>query len=242
MAAIVQCNKKYKKKINTKLKAFSDQFFWSGFIRSLLLSYFQICLLAESKAEMYLTYQDNEAVRDQTDFISGLTIYFVALLIPFCLSIFLYVNFENIDSDEMKKKYEILSQGMFLRKEASFWDLSGVWHYPIVFFRRWVFCLIPVLFLSRPCFQFIGIAISNLGFSAAYFFVRPQLDPIRRLIEQFNECVFSILIYHLILFTEYRSSLLLSYYAGWSFVGFIGILVLGNIVSLIISIIRSCIT
>ena len=56
---------KYKAKIRAKLSQLKEKFIWSGAIRSMLLSYFQVCLLAESKASSYAQYSSDPEVRDQ---------------------------------------------------------------------------------------------------------------------------------------------------------------------------------
>mmetsp|Transcript_24937 Transcript_24937/g.38733 ORF Transcript_24937/g.38733 Transcript_24937/m.38733 type:complete len:88 (+) Transcript_24937:67-330(+) len=77
--------KKFRPIIKKKLKQTKKKLIWSGAIRSLLLSYFQTCLLAQSKLEFYLFYIDKPAVRNDEDLGIGLGALLFTIAVPFML-------------------------------------------------------------------------------------------------------------------------------------------------------------
>ena len=91
-ASIGQLSNKYKDKIEQKLKKLKAKMIWSGTIRSMLISYFQLCLLAQSKLETFIKYKDSPGVRNESDFQGGIGLFLAALLIPISIIIVILRN------------------------------------------------------------------------------------------------------------------------------------------------------
>ena len=73
----------------------------------------------------------------------------------------------------------------------------------------------------------------------SYFYVKPQIDPWRRKVEQINELLTSIMVYHLLIFSDFQPDLDLSFNAGYSFCFFLIMLILANFLNMIMNVIHS---
>mmetsp|Transcript_36500 Transcript_36500/g.56039 ORF Transcript_36500/g.56039 Transcript_36500/m.56039 type:complete len:188 (-) Transcript_36500:276-839(-) len=187
---------------------------------------------------MYFLLADNPKVRSEQDLVTGIVIFLGASLIPIVLFSVLSSNKASLDSEDFKEKFKILTDN--LRRSSNNWQPAGFWLYPSMFLRRWLFCLVPILFLGLPYFQFQALAVMTLVFSTLYFNLKPQIDRKRRRIEEVNECLLALMVYHQILFTSFHDNIDLKFWSGYSYIFLIVGLLLANFLQIMVVIVHSC--
>mmetsp|Transcript_23509 Transcript_23509/g.36194 ORF Transcript_23509/g.36194 Transcript_23509/m.36194 type:complete len:87 (-) Transcript_23509:512-772(-) len=78
----------------------------------------------------------------------------------------------------------------------------------------------------------------TLFFSMSYFSLKPQLDRARRRIEQVNECLVAVYVYHLIIFTEFQKDPALAFAAGYSLIFLMSSLLAVNMIHMVSGVVR----
>ena len=124
----------------------------------------------------------------------------------------------------MRQMYEKLYSNISL-KRSKYSQL----YYPIFMIRRFLFIIVPLSFQNKP-----GIQLSLLIFlSSLYIIWYIMLWPhnMRKLvyIELTNEVFFMILNYHMVAFTLFNPDLQTQFNMGWSYLLFMGLLILVNL-------------
>lgn len=82
------------------------------------------------------------------DLIIGSVFSSVIVLIPLFIAIFLWRNRNILHQEKMRQKYEVLYEGISLKKTK-----NKIWYWPVFMFRRIVFILLPLVLRKYPYFQ-----------------------------------------------------------------------------------------
>jgi len=214
-----------------------DQFdkwlFWSGLIRLLFEGYFELCLsVFVGLTDMVWEGENfNGSVLYSNGFSVVLTFFLIGL--PIFILAF-YLNYvKKLETKKFVQKWGGILDGLYLSEEADKRRIAIF--YPFWFcMRRIVFALTCILAPDALWLQVSAAFI--LAMVNLYYFViyKPfGAQKINRL-EIMNELINFILLYHVILFSgvvpEYEDR----YMLGWSFIFFLGSIMLVHVILLLI--------
>jgi hypothetical protein len=116
----------------------------------------------------------------------------------------------------------------------------SVLFYPIMIFRRLIFVLVPML-VTHPAQQVQLLSFFSSMYIIAYGQIMPHHDKLVSFFELFNEAMFMVMNYHLYMFSNgyiKDDSKMTQYTMGYSYLGCIAILILGNMVLILTKAVR----
>ena len=123
----------------------------------------------------------------------------VLFLIPIALGRFLITNFKNLDEKTMRKKCEKLYTNIVV----NFGPKLKVLYYPWFLFKRFIFVLIPLLFLNNTTFQIIVLNNVCLMNIIVYGVIRSHGSSLQNRLELTNELMISALAVLTVTFTPF---------------------------------------
>lgn len=153
---------------------------------------------------------------------------FLCILLPLTAVVFKYRAFQ-IKKEFFQKKYGNLVSEIIVndrrRSTLSFW--------PLFFIRRYIFVLIPSLFLTDfPALQIMSWTFVSSLYTIQYAFIRPHEKPSRQHLEIFHEIILMFINYHLFLMTQFNKEDKAIVYVGFSFIGLVVVVFVVNIIIL----------
>lgn len=101
------------------------------------------------------------------------------------------------------------------------------------FLRRFFYVVFPIAFNAESVFQIQFICFCTQLYMIYYAGSRPHTSRGKYRIEIFNDVIFMMMIYHLICFSDFNSSMEARFEMGYSQVSLIGILITVNISSMV---------
>ena len=149
----------------------------------------------------------------------------------------LWLHFNRADLDEglFRAKYETMYMNISLMRSA--WSIL----YHMAFcIRRFFFVMIPLFFLGKPYLQLQMLLFFNSLYVIWYAAEVPHNEKRITWVETANECLFMILVYHMLSFTAFAEDVDSQYTMGASYLVFLGIMILINLINTIYVLLEQC--
>lgn len=168
---------------------------WNGAIRSVSLAYMNLniaaCvqLLAIRRSSDPATASALATVTGTFSFLFG---YFLFALI------FLIRNRDNLDSEEIKAKWQNFYPDVSLRRSS-----LTILYYPFFILRRLLFLVIPVVFLDLPCQQLQLLLFMDVLYVMFFIQIWSYVEKSAIYLEIGNEVLQGAIYYHMLLFTPF---------------------------------------
>ena len=103
------------------------------------------------------------------------------------------------------------------------------YYYTMFLLRRWVFVYLPFVFVNHQFLRITLLFLMNIAYTLDYFSQKVQASKTRRRLEMFNEVIMTIIIYHMISFSNLNTSARSAYSMGYSFIVFTVGMILVNL-------------
>ena len=153
--------------------------------------------------------------------------FFLAIILPIWIIIFFGLSIRKWEDKKFKKKYGSVLEGM--RLEYSEKEQGKMWIaivFPVLMLVRRIGFVYTVVF--QPWFTWLQLAVTFLFIQVAwnylvYFY--PMEDVLSNRLEIFAELTNLMLMYHVMLFTDFVLEPELRYKIGWSFIFCTGIFI-----------------
>lgn len=141
-------------KVKKSWKELKEKMIWNGVIKMVILAYLKFLVVITLHAKSWIANPDDFSIQNKA--IVG---SMMAFLICFCfVTLYIVVSYRDlltvkslINSDshqDFVQKYFILVSDINTYNEP--WN---VFFYPIFFVRRFVFAMLPLVFINQPCLQ-----------------------------------------------------------------------------------------
>jgi hypothetical protein len=199
--------------------------FWNWTIRILQVMYIQLCLTNFNQIRLW----NKDSVHQSKNAMTfTVLICILQVLILLAVSFFLIRGRFFLDHPGIFKRISNLYEGIHLYK-----NFKNIWYMPIFMLRRLVFVSIPLTFSGYQWLQLQFLITLNFIYFVWYVDLSPHGDRTRVRLEIFNECCIMIIVYHMITFSEFNLDPETMFMMGYSYIGFVLILVVGNITFLV---------
>ena len=133
------------------------------------------------------------------NYFEGVILALVLFLIPIALGRFLLINFKKLDEKSMRTKCEKLYTNIVV----NFGLKIKVLYYPWFLLKRFIFVLIPLLFLDNTSFQIIVLNYVCLMNIIVYGVIRSHGSSLQNRLELANEFMISALAVLTVTFTPF---------------------------------------
>jgi hypothetical protein len=111
---------------------------------------------------------------------------------------------------------------------------------PLSILRRAIFVMIPAFFTGMSCNQIQLLMFLSFLYMIWYANYRPHYSSTRTRLEIFNEAMILVCCYHMFIFSNFAMDLDMQFYFGYVYVCVIGIVLIINLRTVIVSTIRTC--
>jgi hypothetical protein len=184
------------------------------------VAYLKACMTCALQFEMMLRGTEFQYGSEQ---LIGVLLTLLFFSAPFLCYKLLHGMRDKLNKVGIKDTMYSLYTGIHLYR-----DLKNIDYMPVFLMRRFIFAFIPALFYNFPFLQLqLMIGISSV-YMSMYMSIRPHEDPWRVRLEVLNEGVILMLNYHMALFSEFTLSDATAYYMGYSYLGFVALVLLAN--------------
>jgi hypothetical protein len=104
----------------------------------------------------------------------------------------------------------------------------GKFYYPVFIIRRYLFVLIPVLFVGRDFYQLQALVFVSSLYVITYAQNLPHVSLVKQRLELFNESTIMFVNYHMICYTLFVQDLYTQFLMGYSMTGLLAFIILVN--------------
>lgn len=108
-----------------------------------------------------------------------------------------------------------------------------VLYYPMTMLRRTVFVAIPTFIPNAPWLQCQLVVGLSSFYLMWYLHVRPHNSKSRIRLETCNELLIMACVYHMMLFSKFVTNIYAQFYFGYSYIGIIGLMLVGNMIRVV---------
>merc|ERR1719232_185597 len=202
-----------------------DFLFWKGTIRFFTESYMEIMLASGLNIAMFASDLDYKGVYFANYF--SITLFVLAVGLPLWILIFFWCNISKWEDEEFMNKYGPILEGT--RMKYNRFEAGNTWialMYPVLMLLRRIGFVITVVFF--PEFTWLQMAttftfIQTMWNYLIYFY--PMEDIFTNRMEIFSELTNLVLMYHVLLFTDFVGDIPVRYEIGYSFIGFMALFI-----------------
>ena len=174
-------------------------FFWNGFIRLFMESFFELAITALVNIRTVDWQTSYRGVK----YSNSLTLIILILMgvLVTCLNVLYCRNFSILSEDRFKNRYGSGLEETNLAKKVS---PSSILAYPVTFFGRRIIFALSAVYLVHFLWAQLAIMMMISVFMIQYLMLyKPLSSLFLNRMEVLNECVTIILLYGLMCFTDF---------------------------------------
>lgn len=183
---------KIRAKIQSKIKAAVDGFFWNGLIRSVTLAFItQIIACNAQIISFSLTGEEGLPL-------SAIVIYSILFFYIILTFRILYKHSDELfEKKSLKKRF-----GELFPKVRPSRQLMVIAYYPTFLLRRFLLLFTLIIFKKQSAFQLQAIIMLDLIYMMIYINCWPLINKAVMLLDVFNSFMLMILIYQMLVFAD----------------------------------------